>query len=329
MTSVIVLNYNGRPHLERCLAAVARQDDSLWEAILVDNASVDGSVAYVQERFPFVRVVALDHNAGFAAGNNAGARIAAGRHLAFLNNDTEADAGWLRALRGALDRHPEAGLATSRIVFMRDRSLVDSAGDGFTRSGGAFKRGHGGPVTGVLESREVFGACGAAFMIRREVFDELGGFDEDFFVSHEDVDLSYRAQLHGYRCLYVADAVVAHAGSATLGPVSRQWVFYGQRNLEWVYFKNTPWPLLVRTLPSHALYNAAAGLYFASIGLARPFLAGKLAAVRGARHVWRKRRALQSRRRATLGELWRLLEPRWLRTKLREERFDLDLARSS
>jgi GT2 family glycosyltransferase len=110
-------------------------------------------------------------------------------------------------------------------------------------------------------------------VIPRTVFEELGGFDEDFFASHEDVDLSYRARLLGYPCRYVADSVVRHHGSATLGRVSEFAVFHGQRNLEWMYFKNTPGPLLLRTLPGHLIYTAAAAVHFTRHGLFRTFSA--------------------------------------------------------
>ena len=115
------------------------------------------------------------------------------------------------------------------------------------------------------------------------MFEELGGFDEDFFASHEDVDLSYRARLRGYRCRYVATAVVRHHGSATIGTVSAFAVFHGQRNLEWMYVKNTPASLLVRTLPGHLVYNAAAAVHFARLGLLGTFVRAKVAALGGAR----------------------------------------------
>src|SRR4030095_14009058 len=134
---------------------------------------------------------------------------------------------------------------------MKNPAILDSAGDGVLRWGGAFKRHHGASVDVALESREVFGVCGAACLLPKRVFDELGGFDEDFFASHEDVDLSYRARLRGYRCRYVADAVVRHHGSGTLGKQSPVAVYHGQRNLEGVYFKNTPPAILVRTLVRH------------------------------------------------------------------------------
>jgi hypothetical protein len=269
--SIVIATWNGRPYLDACLSAVAAQQGVDAETILVDNASTDGTAAYVRERFPWVRLITLPENRGFAGGNNAGVREARGRCVAFLNNDTIADPGWLRALRAGIDEAAGFALTTSRIVYMHDPGVIDSAGDGMLRWGGAFKRHHGAPAADASESQEVFGVCGAACLMPRAVFDELGGFDEDFFASHEDVDLSYRARLRGYRCRYVAEAVVRHHGSGTLGKSSAFSVFHGQRNLEWAYLKNTPGSLLLRTLPGHVLYNVAAAAYFTRAGLGAPF----------------------------------------------------------
>jgi GT2 family glycosyltransferase len=324
--SVIIVNFNGRAHLETCLVALERQDDARFEVVLVDNASVDDSVRIVRERFPWVRLVVLAKNHGFAGGNNAGVAEARGRFVAFLNNDTRADPRWVVRLRAALEPEHDVAMATSRVVFMDDPSILDSAGDGLTRAGGAFKRGHGGAAAAESAPREVFGACGAAFMMLRSVFDEVGGFDEDFFLSHEDVDLSYRVRLRGYRVLYVPDATVEHAGSMTIGRTSRLSVFHGQRNLEWVYVKNTPGWFLWRTVPLHVIYNVAALVYFARAGHLGTFVSAKWAAMRGLPRMWRKRREIQSTRQVDLRRLWTLLEPGWLGLKWREKRFDLKAA---
>jgi GT2 family glycosyltransferase len=283
----------------------------------------------VRERFPWVRLVALDRNRGFTGGNNAGAREARGRYVAFLNNDTAADPGWLRALRCGIDADAGFLLTTSRIVYMHDPEIIDSAGDGFLRCGGAFKRHHGAPAHAAGESVEVFGVCGAACLMPKAVFDELGGFDEEFFASHEDVDLSYRARLLGYRCRYVADAIVRHHGSATIGNVSAFAVLHGQRNLEWVYFKNTPASLLIRTLPGHLVYEAAAAAYFARRGLLGAFLRAKSHAIAGLPQLMRKRRDVQRTRRAGAKAIRRQLDTGWLSTKRREKRFDVGLAGSA
>jgi len=324
--SVIVVSWNGRRYLDECLTAVAAQQGVVFETILVDNGSTDGTVEYVRERYPWVRLVVLAGNRGFTGGNNAGAREARGRYLAFLNNDTAADPEWLRALRAAVDEAAGFCLITSRVVYMHDPTIIDSAGDGFLRSGGAFKRHHGARVAVAAESREVFGVCGAACLISRAVFEELGGFDETFFASHEDVDLSYRARLRGYRCRYAANAVVRHHGSATLGTISASAVFQGQRNLEWLYLANTPASLLVTTLPGHLLYNAAAAVYFARQGMLVPFVRAKVAALGGLPQVLRKRARVQATRRVPARAIQDQLDTRWLAMKRREKRFDVGLA---
>ena len=324
--SVVIVTWNGRRFLEACLEAVAAQRGITTETILVDNGSTDGTVEFVRHRFPSVRIVELTENLGFAGGNNAGARVARSDYVAFLNNDAVPHDGWLRALRDSIDPPEGFQLATSRIVYVHDSSVIDSAGDGVFRWGGAFKRHHGAPVHTAPASGEVFAVCGAACLVARTVFEELGGFDESFFASHEDVDLSYRARLRGYRCWYAGEAVVRHHGSATLGRVTPFAVFHGQRNLEWMYVKNTPGWLLLRTLPGHLLYNVAGGAYFARHGLLGPFIKAKAAAVVGLPRVLRQRSTIQQHRKVTTRAIEAHLEKRWLAAKLREKRFDVSIA---
>ncbi len=328
LISVVIVTWNGRQYLDACLNAVAAQVGMRTETILVDNASADGTSEYVRARFPLVRVVSLPENRGFAGGNNAGVREARGRFVALLNNDTIPEPTWLQTLLAGIDEQAGFALVTSRIVYMHDPQIIDSAGDSYLLSGGAFKRHHGARVEMAGESVEVFGVCGAACLMPKRVFDELGGFDEDFFASHEDVDLSYRARLLGYRCLYVADAVVRHHGSATIGRVSDFAVFHGQRNLEWLYLKNTPPSLLLTTLPSHVVYVAAAAVHFTRVGALGSFVRAKLAAIAGLPNALRKRRHVQRTRRVDAAQIKPLLETRWLSTKLREKRFDGELAGS-
>ena len=326
LVSIVIVSWNGRHHLDGCLSAVAAQQGVAAETILVDNGSTDGTADYVRRAFPWVRLVALPVNCGFAGGNNAGVREARGRLIAFLNNDTAAAPDWLEELIGGIDESSGFALVTSRIVYMHDAMTLDSAGDGMLRWGGAFKRHHGAPVHQAGESREVFGVCGAACAMPRAVFEELGGFDEDFFASHEDVDLSYRARLRGYRCRYVASAAVRHRGSATLGRTSATAVFYGQRNLEWVYVKNTPGSVLVRTFAGHVLYDLAAAAYFARAGLLGAFIRAKVAAAADLPGVLRKRVAVQRGRRVGGAGIWPHLDAGWLSTKRREKQFDATLA---
>ena len=320
--SVIVLNYNGLRWLEPCLRATRATLTTSMEMIVVDNGSNDGSVEFIRQSFSDARLVPLEQNVGFAAGNNAGARVSRGRYLAFLNNDCVPQPGWLEALKAPFNDDAKVGVTTSKIVYLHDPSVIDSAGDGYLRAGGAFKRLHGAPSELAGEPGDVFGACGAACMFRKDVFMDLGGFDEDFFMVYEDVDISYRARLRGYRCTYVPNAIVHHAGSGTLRRNSAASVYYGQRNLEWTYLKNTPWSLLIRSFPSHMLYDGAALLAYGSQGLLGPYLKGKFAALKGIPAILRKRSRVQSGQLASTRDLWQAMDGNWIRRKRVEKRFD-------
>ena len=332
LVSVIVLNYNGRRWLRPCLDALAAQRGAPpFEVIVVDNASTDGSAdavrEYIQETaavaetggFGALHLIETGANLGFAGGNNAGAREARGAWLVFLNNDTVAEPDWLARLHAEAVAHPECALVTSRLVFMDDPSIVDSAGDGYFRAGGAFKHGHGAPAADFSSSREVFGACGGAFMIRRDAFEALGGFDARFFMNYEDVDLSYRARLRGLRIWYAASAVVRHAGSGSLGALSPAAVFYGQRNLEWTWIKNTPPGLLASTALPHAIYSLAGLSHYARRGRLMPAVRGKLAALLGLPAVLRDRRAVQRASVVSVQAVEQLMETGWLALKRREK----------
>ena len=322
VASVVVLNFNGRRWLSGCLGALAAQRDApSFETIVVDNGSTDDSVEQIRASWPDLRLVVLDTNVGFAAGNNAGARAARGEWIVFLNNDTRAEPDWLARLFAAAREHPAYDLVTSRLVFMDEPSVIDSAGDGYLRAGGAFKHGHGAPAEAFASAREVFGACGGAFMIRRTAFEALGGFDPRFFMNYEDVDLSYRARLRGMRTWYAADAIVQHAGGASLGVVSAAAVFYGQRNLEWTWIKNTPRALLWSTALAHAAYSLAGIAHYILVGRSGAVLRAKWAALRGLPGVLAARRRVQATRTVDSDAIARLMEPGWLAAKRREKAF--------
>ena len=321
LISVIVLNYNGRQWLGPCLTALSAQSRAPeFEIVLADNGSTDGSVDYVRLHFPAVAVVENGRNLGFAGGNNAGARAARGSLLAFLNNDTVPTADWLARLHGVYAALAPPALVASRIVLLDRPDVIDSAGDGYLRAGGAFKHDHGARVETVTGSREVFGACGAAFLIDRAFFAYLGGFDADFFMVYEDVDLSYRARLAGARCFFAADAVVRHAGSATLGTHSAAAVFFGQRNLEWTWIKNTPRGLLLRTLPAHAMYSIAGIVYYLMTGRGMAAIRGKLSALLGLPRVLGQRSALQDACIVHTAAIERVLTRGWISAKRAEKR---------
>jgi GT2 family glycosyltransferase len=306
------------------LSSVAAQRDVAIETIVVDNGSTDGTADYLRERFPWVKLVALAENRGFAGGNNAAlARRVAGswRFSTTIRRPT-----WLAArVLSAIDEPARFVLVTSRIVYMHDPDVIDSAGDGVLRWGGAFKRHHGDPASAAAATQEVFGMCGAACMMPKAVFDEVGGFDDDFFASHEDVDLSYRARLRGYRCRYVAEAIVRHVGSATLGTASEFAVFHGQRQSGVDVREGHARAPPLDDARRHIVYDVAAGVHFARIGRLRPYLRAKAAAFAGCRACCANARQVQRTRGSARRNIAPLLDTQWLSAKLREKRFDAQL----
>jgi len=243
--SVIIPNWNGLGLLRPCLDSLRAQTLCEFEIIVVDNASSDGSVEAVHAEYPEVRVLALDTNGGYTGGCNAGIEAARGDVLVMLNNDTEVDPAWLAELVGALDRHPDAGSVASRMMIYRERDTIHSAGDRYSRDGTPNSRGvwqaYGPPYD---REAYVFGGCGGAVGYRREMIERIGAFDARFFMYLEDVDLSWRAQLAGYRCIYCPTAIVYHHLSATGGGVLAS--YYVGRNTLWVIARNYPTALLRR-----------------------------------------------------------------------------------
>jgi GT2 family glycosyltransferase len=312
--SVVVVNWNGRAHLPECLDSLARQTLGGLQVILVDNASTDGSVEYVRDAHPGVEVVRNDENLGFAGGSNRGIAAARGELILLLNNDAIAERDWAERLAAAA-ADPAVGIAASRVLLYGDRGRLDSAGDGMTTVGVAFKRGHLEPAESFAQPAGLFGSSGGGQLLRRAMLDDVGGFDEDFFLIYEDADLSFRARLRGWSVRYAPDAVVYHKLSASIGRLSPTHVFYGQRNAEAVYFKNMPAPLLWKYLPAHLLNAALAAAYFLLRGRFLSFARGKLAFAASLSTVLAKRRDVQARARVPARELDKLLERRWLRVR--------------
>lgn len=245
--SVIIVNLNGRLMLESCLNSVWRQNYHDFEVVVVDNGSEDGSIDYLrsisEER---LRVVALAENCGFAGGCNAGIRVARGSLIATLNNDTEAEPGWLKALVEAMDDNPSLGMCASKILFAGDRRRIDKVGHLIYMDGLNHGRGSGQLDTGQFDfPEEVLFPDAAAAVYRKDMLDEIGLFDDQFFAYGDDADLGLRGRLAGWSCIYVPAAVVYHIHSATAGEFSPLKVFLIERNRIWVALKVFPLPLLL------------------------------------------------------------------------------------
>jgi GT2 family glycosyltransferase len=208
--SVIIVNTNELHHLVKCVPTVTKQSYPNYEVLVVDNASTDGSVAYIRQHFPEVRVVDSAVNLGYPGANNLGFQLASGEYFAVLNPDTVVDQHWLEELVRALEANSMAALATSKILLMDEPSIINACGNVVSITGLTFCRGVGEPATAFSQQEEVLAVSGAAFLIRRSTIAEIGPFDADFVAYLEETDLSLRAVLAGYTCLYVPTSKVYH-----------------------------------------------------------------------------------------------------------------------
>jgi GT2 family glycosyltransferase len=308
--SVIVPNWNGVEHLPTCLESLRRQSFEDFEVIVADNGSTDGSLALLNLDFPEAHVLALGKNRGFAGACNAGMRTARGAFIALLNNDTEVDRRWLAEVVAAFERHPEAGLVASKMLLFDRRDTLHTAGDFYRVDGLPGNRGVWQRAEGQYDEEEyVFSACGGSAAYRRTMLEQVGLLDEDFFFSCEDVDLAWRAQLAGWRCIYTPQAIVYHKLSATGGGTTAS--FYDGRNTIYVLIKDYPsdlWRFHWRAILRAQLRIAGRALRAWRGAAARARLRGQLVGlVLGVPRMLPKRRAVQRSRRVDRGYLERIL----------------------
>ena len=295
LASVIIPNWNGAAHLPTCLDSLRCQTLRDFEVIVADNGSTDGSLELLARDYPEVRVLALGENRGFAGACNAGMWAAQGEFVVLLNNDTAADPRWLEEVVAAFQRHPEAGLIAAKMLLFDRRDTFHTTGDFYRLDGIPGNRGVWQQDSGQYDREEyVFSACGGSAAYRRATLDQVGLLDEGFFFSCEDVDLAWRAQLAGWRCIYAPRAVVYHKLSATGGGVTAS--FHNGRNFIYLLVKDYPgdlWRIHWRAILQAQLRIAWKALRAWRGAAARARLRGMLAALLGIPRLLRKRREVQ------------------------------------
>ena len=237
--SIVIPNWNGQHFLKVCLDSLRSQTYTNIEIIIVDNASSDGSQDYIKNHYPEVTLMELSENLGFTGACNIGMENANGEFVSLLNNDTEVDENWVSEVVTAFIGHPEVGMIASKMLLFDQRNKIHTTGDFFTTDGRAGNRGVWEIDNGQYDTEDyVFSACGGSSVYRKSMLDEIGLLDNDFFFLLEDIDLAWRAQLAGYKVLYVPTAIVYHHLSATGGGVTAS--FHDGRNSIWVLVKNLP-----------------------------------------------------------------------------------------
>jgi len=315
--SLIVINYNGRDFVVNCLKALEGQLLKEFEIVLIDNGSSDNSVDEI-ERFlkaspliSSVKLISLNNNVGFAGGCLEGLRHAHGKYIALLNNDTEPDERWLEELTKAMDSDPNVGICASKMI-VHGTDIIDCAGDGFSTALKGFGEGEGQKGFLYNEKRYVFGACGGAALYRRKMIEEIGFLDGDFFLIHEDIDLDFRAQLNGWKVLYVPTAIVHHKVRSSIGHMSDMAVYYTLRNSEFVRMKNIPLAIFIRYFPEFIIGMLTEFIYFA-IKHRHPMLyfKAKIDAIRMLPRMLKKRAVIMKNRKVSYRYLLNIMTPLW------------------
>lgn len=301
---VVIVNYNAGPLLAATVEGLARQVDPDFEAVIVDNASSDGSAdscILPDRRF---RLLRAGSNLGFAAGSNLGCRGATTPWLAMLNPDAIPDENWLVMLRQATVGYPGITMFGSTQLDAANPAILDGGGDNYSIFGLAWRGGYGGSVEAVKGDVRVFSPCAAAALYRRDVFEAAGGFAESFFCYMEDVDLGFRLNLSGYEAVQIAGARVRHVGTACSGPASRFSLYHGIRNSVFVIVRCVPSVLVLLMLPLMIVSQVWIGFVTGSLSV-------RMEAVRdGLRRfpeLLRERRTIQASRRISIWEFCRLV----------------------
>ena len=270
LISVVIINNNGKIFLDGCLSALLKTEYDNFEVIFIDNKSNDGSAEYVRNNFKDerIKIFETDKNYGVPGGRNIGYQKAKGEFVVFLDNDTEVDPSWLKELIKVFDSDPKIAVAQSKLLKINERNVFDHAGDYMTPLGFLFERSNQGVDAGQFDIVEdILSAKGAATMIRSAVFEELGRYDDSYFMYLEETDFCLRAWLGGYRVVFTPRSVVWHAYGTSLKATKEYYSdytirYYGCRNYILTLLKNLSIGSLIKILPLHILSWFSLSLLF-------------------------------------------------------------------
>ncbi len=266
LVSIIIVTYNSQEYLENCLQSVFKTDDSSFEVFVIDNGSTDRTLEIIK-KFPQVRLIKSKKNLGYAGGNNLGVKEAKGKQVAILNPDTQVSPGWLKPLVRAL-KQPEVAVGQPKIMLAQEEKRINLIGKtthylGFDWLADYRKKDY------QMSQQEIISFSGSAFLIKREVFQKIGGFDPDYFMYFEDSDLSWRLRLAGYRLLLVPESVVYHQYQYQPKEEyqqAQQKFYYLERNRLITLLKNYSWKTLFLLLPAIKLMEKGMIFYFLTRG---------------------------------------------------------------
>ena len=305
--SILILNYNGRKHLRKCLSSIINNTNyPRYEIYLVDNGSKDGSIEYVNKFYPRVKIISLKKNYGFSTAYNKAVNIIKNEFIVFLNNDTYVTNNWLLELFNKIKKDKKVAVVGSKLLFMDRPDIIQHEGAKLTIIGGGFdinflKRSE--VIKDIAGKQEVGAVCGAAMLIRRDVFIKLGGFDEDFFAYFEDTDYCWRCWLNGFKVLYAPLSIVLHKFGGSWGKIeSPARIYLGQRNRIYSMLKNLEIKTLLGALVILFLYSTIKLIIFLKRkkkSAILPLISGTVSGFKELRKMIIKRQKIQSSRKVS------------------------------
>ncbi len=278
LSTIVIPNYNGIKYLGNCLLSLQKEKAHI---IVVDNGSADGSYELLREQFPWVETIRFEENTGFCKAVNTGIDRAKTKYVILLNNDTIVQTGFVQALERAMEKDTKIFSGSAKMLSMQQQDRIDDAGDLYCALGWAFAIGKGRPEKDYQKAYSVFAACGGASIFRRSILEEIGVLDENHFAYLEDIDLGYRALIYGYRNVFVPEARVIHAGSASSG--SRYNKFktdLTSKNSVYLVYKNMPLIQILLNLPFLLAGFGIKTLFFLRKGLGGAYVKGLFRGIR-------------------------------------------------
>lgn len=251
LVSIILSNYNGLKHLKECFDSLNNLDYQNFEIIFIDNCSRDKSVEFIKINYPHVRIIQNEKDYGFSGANNIAVKYSKGEYIAFLNVDTVVDKNWLKELVKVAEKSKDIGIVVSKMYYYHNRNLINYAGGSFDGYGKAVHIGDNQKDKKILNiERETFYACFAAALIKRELYNKIELFDSIYYAYGEDLDLSWRAWIAGFRVVYAPKSFIYHKiGQIIRTGVSPRKSFYYERNVLRTILKNYKIRTLMKVIP--------------------------------------------------------------------------------
>ncbi|WP_227851139.1 glycosyltransferase family 2 protein [Clostridioides sp. ES-S-0123-01] len=280
MVDIVIPNYNGESYLKNCIESVLKQTYTDFRIIVIDNNSTDSLYSWIYD-YKNIIFKRLDKNYGFSKAVNEGIKLSKSKFVVMLNNDTEVDKEWLKNLVELITSNKKIFSVSSKMIRYDNKNIIDDAGDEYTLLGWTLKMGDGKSINKFNKQRLIFSSCAGAAIYRISMLEKIGYFDENFFAYMEDVDISYRALINGYKNVYCPDAKVYHIGSATSGSKYNSFkVNLSARNNIYVIYKNMPIVQMIFNSPFLLVGFLIKYLFFIKCGFGKEYRSGILSAFR-------------------------------------------------